>query len=161
MCSITSCKSSNGRRQTSVAFRHFFPSTLSGDLMTQVKPCGSHRTAQLQDGLWIYGVPFRRCQTLQTPRKTNTRWTHPSLGNSLMVMFLFIQLFGFLCFSSFFFQPGSNAISLICYHQVLSVERPFVLLWGQRSPLDVALLRIWKTRVFFKGYWCRCLHCRK
>ena len=53
----------------------FFPSTLSVNLMTQVKPCGSHKTTEFIDELGIFYVPFRICQISHAHTHTHTH-TH-------------------------------------------------------------------------------------
>ena len=147
----------------------FFPSTLSVNLMTQVKPCGSHKTTEFIDELGIFYVPFRICQIshahTHTHTHTHTQSMHCIHQSGTILQFdsgiLFIQLSSFFAFSLSFFQTGSNAVLQICYNQVSSVELPLCSLEGIRSHTDVYLLMIWKMWVFLKGYWSRCLRCSK
>ena len=161
-------KSANWKLQTSVWFpRVFFPSTLSVNLMTQEKPCGSHKTTQLKDELWIFYVPFRIRQTSHVHAHTHThkqilgQCIHQSVTVlSLMAVFLFIQLFSFFSFLFFFFparvkccpsdllQSGALCRALSLFFRRGCIHYP-----------DVCLLMIWKMWVFLKGYWSRCLRC--
>ena len=115
-----------------------------------MKPCGSHKTAELKEELWIFYISFRIRQTLHTHTQTNTQWTHTQTNTqSLMVVFLFIQLFSlfflFLLFFFFFFfflpQPTSNAVLQICYNQVLSVE--FSLCSSGRVAFTTLMYNFW------------------
>lgn len=145
-------KSANWKLQTSVVPWVFFPSTLPVNLMTQVKPCGCHKTTLLKDELWIFYVFSKICQTLQIHTKTDTQWTHPSTPNhcSLMLVFLFIQLFSFSSFPLFFSTRVKYCPSDLLQSGALCRDLPLFFKRGCIHHTDVCLLMIWKMWVFLK-----------